>query len=282
MCHAVFPKRECENQEPWRESGCTTLPNVASGSVLYKPNKVAARLSCFDATELAGSRDTYCNGTHWDRPLGVCRKTGQGTARDCDFEAETMCGWTNDMLHDFDWKRSDGTLNPRALRTGPKYDHTKMQPKAGHFMIVDSAEQFTNETARFISPLYEPELSIGACFQFYYHMYGETVGSLKVYVKPMTSDLYDLKPSLVLEGNQKNVWHEANIQIPKQSKRFQIVFEASIGMPYKSDIAIDDVSLLQGDKCEDGLETPDDAAPADPEVEPVKITSCKNRCAQFP
>ncbi|KFB46807.1 AGAP011974-PA-like protein [Anopheles sinensis] len=264
------------------KSGCTTLPNVESGYVLYELNKATAWLSCFDSTELAGSRNTYCNGTHWDRPLGVCRKTGQGTARDCDFEAETMCGWSNDVLHDFDWKRSDGTLNPRALRTGPKYDHTKMQPKAGHFMIVDSAEQFTNDTARFISPLYDPELSIGACFQFYYHMYGETVGSLKVYVKPMTADLYDLKPSLVLEGNQKNIWHEGNIEIPQQSERFQIVFEASLGMRSKSDIAIDDVSLLQGDNCkvavEDGLENPDDAAPADPEVEPDKISSCENRC----
>ncbi|XP_058124909.1 uncharacterized protein LOC131285426 [Anopheles ziemanni] len=264
------------------KSGCATLPKVESGYVLYELNKATAWLSCFDATELAGSRNTYCNGTHWDRPLGVCRKTGQGTARDCDFEAETMCGWSNDVLHDFDWKRSDGTLNPRALRTGPKYDHTKMQPKAGHFMIVDSAEQFTNETARLISPMYEPELSIGACFQFYYHMYGETVGSLKVYVKPMTADLYDLNPSLVIEGNQKNVWHEGNIEIPQQSERFQIIFEASLGMRYKSDIAIDDVSLLQGDNCkvavEDGLENPDDAAPTDPELVPDKIASCENRC----
>uniref|UniRef100_A0AAG5DHM2 Scavenger receptor class C n=1 Tax=Anopheles atroparvus TaxID=41427 RepID=A0AAG5DHM2_ANOAO len=263
------------------KSGCATLPLVESGFILYEMNKATAWLSCFDGTELAGSKNTYCNGTHWDRPLGVCRRTGEGTATACDFEAESMCGWTNDVLHDFDWKRSDGTLNPRALRTGPKYDHTKMEPKAGHFMIVDSAEQFTNDTARFISPMFEPELSVGACFQFYYHMYGETVGSLKVYVKPMTSDLYDLKPLFVLEGNQKNVWHEGHIEIAEQEERFQIVFEASLGLRYKSDIAIDDVSLLQGDSCkvavEDGLDNPEEG-PTDPEKVPVKIESCENRC----
>uniref|UniRef100_A0A182QJQ0 Uncharacterized protein n=1 Tax=Anopheles farauti TaxID=69004 RepID=A0A182QJQ0_9DIPT len=263
------------------KSGCETLPTADKGYILYELNRASAWLSCFEGTELAGSRNTYCNGTHWDRPLGVCRRTDQTTATTCDFEAESLCGWTNDVLHDFDWKRSDGTLNPRALRTGPKYDHTTMQPKAGHFMIVDSGEQLTNETARFISPLYDPEHSVGACFQFYYHMYGEMVGTLKVYLRPMTSDLYDLKPLFVQQGNQKNVWHEGHIEIAQQSERFQIVIEASLGMRYKSDIAIDDVSLLQGDSCrvpvEDGYDNTEDQ-PTDAEKIPVKIDSCENRC----
>ncbi|XP_050080253.1 zonadhesin-like [Anopheles maculipalpis] len=259
------------------KSGCDMLPEVASGYVLYEMNKASAWLSCFDGTELAGSRNTYCNGTHWDRPLGVCRRTGQSTATACDFEAESLCGWSNDALHDFDWKRSDGTLNPRALRTGPKYDHTTMQPKAGHFMIVDSGEQLTNDTARFISPMFEPELSIGACFQFYYHMYGESVGTLNVYVKPMTSDLYDVKPVFVLQGNQKNIWHEGHVEVAQQTERFQIIIEASLGLRYKSDIAIDDVSLLQGDSCRVAVEDSEDP-PSEAENLPVKIDSCENRC----
>ncbi|XP_052869639.1 uncharacterized protein LOC128275243 [Anopheles cruzii] len=262
------------------KSGCESLPKVESGYVLYELNKASAWLSCFEGTELAGSKKTYCNGTHWDRPLGVCRQTGQLTPTMCDFETESLCGWTNDVLHDFDWKRSDGTLNPRALRTGPKYDHTTMQPKAGHFILVDSSEQFTNESARFVSPLFEPEYGAGACFQFYYHMYGETVGSLRVYVKPMSSDLYDLKPLFLQEGNQKNVWHEGHVDIPRQEERFQIILEASLGNRYKSDIAIDDVSLLQGDSCrvavEDGLDP--EEPPTDSEKVPVKIESCENRC----
>ncbi|XP_049296782.1 zonadhesin-like [Anopheles funestus] len=258
-------------------SGCGTLPLVASGYVLYEMNKASAWLSCFDGTELAGSRNTYCNGTHWDRPLGVCRRTGQGTPTSCDFEGESLCGWSNDALHDFDWKRSDGTLNPRALRTGPKYDHTTMQPKAGHFMIVDSGEQLTNDTARFISPMFEPELSIGSCFQFYYHMYGESVGTLNVYVKPMNSDLYDLQPTFVQRGNQKNIWHEGHVEIAQQTDRFQIVIEASLGLRYKSDIAIDDVSLLQGDSCRVPVEDSEEPPPEAENV-PVKIESCENRC----
>ncbi|XP_052888185.1 zonadhesin-like [Anopheles moucheti] len=259
------------------KSGCDMLPLVNSGYVLYEMNKASAWLSCFDGTELAGSRNTYCNGTHWDRPLGVCRRTGQGTPTSCDFEGESLCGWSNDVLHDFDWKRSDGTLNPRALRTGPKYDHTTMQPKAGHFMIVDSSEQLTNDTARFVSPVFETELSVGSCFQFYYHMYGESVGTLNVYVKPISSDLYDLQPVFVQQGNQKNIWHEGHVEIPVQSERFQIVFEASLGLRYKSDIAIDDVFLLQGDSCRVPVEDSEEPPPEAENV-PVKIESCENRC----
>ncbi|XP_050091020.1 uncharacterized protein LOC126574716 [Anopheles aquasalis] len=261
--------------------GCPKLPDVESGYILYEANKASAWLSCFELTELAGAKNTYCNGTHWDRPIGICRRTDAMTPTTCDFEAESWCGWTNDALHDFDWKRSDGTLNPRALRTGPKYDHTKMQPKAGHYMIVDSNEQFTNDTARLISPIYEPEYGQNACFQFYYHMYGETVGTLRVFVKPINSDLYDLKPLFEQRGNQKNVWHEGNIDIPKQEERFQIVFEASLGNRYKSDIAIDDVSLLQGEICraglDDGLDNPEEP-PTDVAKIPVKIETCENRC----
>uniref|UniRef100_A0A182NZY7 MAM domain-containing protein n=1 Tax=Anopheles epiroticus TaxID=199890 RepID=A0A182NZY7_9DIPT len=260
------------------KSGCSVLAPVDSGHVLYEMNKATAFLSCFEGTELAGSRNTYCNGTHWDRPLGICRRTGQATATACDFETESLCGWSNDALHDFDWKRSDGTLNPRALRTGPKYDHTTMQPKAGHFMIVDSGEQLTNDTARFISPLFEPELSVGSCFQFYYHMYGETVGTLKVYVKSMNADLYDLQPVFVQQGNQKNVWHEGHVEVAQQTERFQIVIEASLGMRYKSDIAIDDVSLLQGDSCRVAVEDSEEPPAELPENVPVKIDSCENRC----
>uniref|UniRef100_A0A182K082 Probable Ufm1-specific protease 2 n=1 Tax=Anopheles christyi TaxID=43041 RepID=A0A182K082_9DIPT len=259
------------------KSGCGMLAQVESGHVLYEMNKASAFLSCFEGTELAGSRNAYCNGTHWDRPLGVCRRTGQTTATACDFETESLCGWSNDALHDFDWKRSDGTLNPRALRTGPKYDHTTMQPKAGHYIIVDSGEQLTNDTARFISPMFEPELSVGACFQFYYHMYGESVGTLKVYVKSMDADLYDLKPVFVQQGNQKNVWHEGHVEVGQQTERFQIVIEASLGMRYKSDIAIDDVSLLQGDSCRVPVEDSEEP-PSEVENVPVKIESCENRC----
>uniref|UniRef100_A0A182TGR4 Scavenger receptor class C n=1 Tax=Anopheles melas TaxID=34690 RepID=A0A182TGR4_9DIPT len=260
------------------KSGCSLLAPIESGHVLYEMNKASAFLSCFEGTELAGSRNAYCNGTHWDRPLGVCRRTGQATPTACDFETESLCGWSNDALHDFDWKRSDGTLNPRALRTGPKYDHTTMQPKAGHFMIVDSGEQLTNDTARFISPLFEPELSVGACFQFYYHMYGESVGTLKVFVKPMSADLYDLQPVFVQRGNQKNVWHEGHVEVGQQAERFQVVIEASLGMRYKSDIAIDDVSLLQGDSCRVAVEDGEEPPPAEVENVPVKIESCENRC----
>ncbi|XP_035786677.1 uncharacterized protein LOC118463867 [Anopheles albimanus] len=261
--------------------GCPSLPTVESGYILYESNKATAWLSCFERTELAGAKNTYCNGTHWDRPIGICRQTGALTPTTCDFETESWCGWTNDALHDFDWKRSDGSLNPRALRTGPKYDHTTMQPKAGHYMIVDSNEQFTNDTARLISPLFEPEYGQNACFQFYYHMYGETVGTLRVFVKPINSDLYDIKPLFEQRGNQKNVWHEGYIDIPKQEERFQIVFEASLGNRYKSDIAIDDVSLLQGESCraglDDGLDNPEEP-PTDVAKIPVKIETCENRC----
>jgi hypothetical protein len=33
----------------------------------------AVAFFCHNGFTLAGNRNTYCNGTHWDRALGVCR-----------------------------------------------------------------------------------------------------------------------------------------------------------------------------------------------------------------
>lgn len=42
----------------------------------------------------------------------------------CDFESPSICGWTQDELHDFDWKRLNKKTPSSFLMTGPSYDHT--------------------------------------------------------------------------------------------------------------------------------------------------------------
>lgn len=158
----------------------------------------------------------------------------------------------------------------------------------GHFMMVDSVEQFTNETARLLSPMYPANYSTNACFSFYYHMYGDGVGTLSVYVRPASQQLdsYSSKDAIFsLKGNQRNVWNEGYFDLKQFSEEFQIVIEASLGMKAKSDIAIDDVSLLYGEDCRPKAESEDEEIT--PEVLPpdvpsddniFKLGSCENRC----
>ncbi|KAL1395081.1 hypothetical protein pipiens_011501 [Culex pipiens pipiens] len=276
------------------KAGCADLETVENGQLSYEYGRAAVMLFCSTGYQIAGSSKAYCNGTHWDRTLGSCRETGIAVQTSCDFEVMDYCGWTNEATHDFDWKRSDGVVSPKALKTGPKYDHTTMVPLAGHFLMVDSAVQLTNETARLLSPLYPANYSRSACFQFFYHMYGDQIGSLTVYMKPSSVSLDSLTAEDVLfhrDTNQGNMWNEGFFKLNEQSDSFQIVIEASLGMKYKSDIAIDDVSLLSGSDCrtgegqDDALEissaVPDEELPAEvptADKDTFKIDSCENRC----
>lgn len=49
----------------------------------------------------------------------------------CDFESPGLCGWSNDLSHNFDWTRHNNMTPSGYIQTGPKYDHTKGLGKNG-------------------------------------------------------------------------------------------------------------------------------------------------------
>ncbi|XP_055599839.1 uncharacterized protein LOC129749037 [Uranotaenia lowii] len=263
--------------------GCSELPTQDKRIILYENGNATATVFCQSGYEVAGSLFSYCNGTHWDRSIGVCRQTKMAVETGCDFEVTGLCGWTNEASHGFGWKRSAGVNTRKDLKTGPKADHTTGVPLDGHFMIIDSSEQYTNATARIFSPIYPANYSIKACFQFFYHLYGDTVGKLVIYVKPITMQMdrmFKEGRHFSIGENQGNSWHPGYFDLKPQSEDFQVVIEASLGMRFKSDVAIDDVSLLQGDQCQSNSNVTDAySTESYEESYPVyRIDSCENRC----
>lgn len=121
-------------------------------------------------------------------------------------------------------------------------------------MLLESFEHDEGDRALFFSPIYSAEKSRNACFRFYYHMYGLLVGSLKVYIKPVSVDLESIaeEPKYVffeMRGNRRNLWHEASFQLEELTESFQVIFEGVLRSSLYGDIAIDDVELMQGDAC---------------------------------
>ncbi|XP_058833671.1 uncharacterized protein LOC131691364 [Topomyia yanbarensis] len=259
--------------------GCSKLPPVDSerGFIFYEHEKASATIFCNSGYQPVGSLYSYCNGSHWDRLIGRCQLTDSAVSTSCDFEVVDWCGWTNDAMLALGWKRSSGIISTRALKTGPTHDHTTGVSLNGHFMMIDSTEQFTNTIARLISPIYSASYSTDGCFLFYYHMYGDSVGKLAIYVKPILSALLP-NSSFSISGNQGNSWKEGHFVVPQQTSSFQIVIEASQGTRYKSDIAIDDVSLTIGQRCPETAEE----ISATTEIvneEVIRLDSCQNRCS---
>lgn len=116
--------------------------------------------------------------------------------------------------------------------------------------IETSYPRKKGDKARFISPTYAP-VKGGQCFQFWYHMYGQDIGSLNVYIKT-GGNLSN--PLWTRSGNRGNVWKVTQVSITASSS-FNIVFEGIAGKSYQGDIAIDDLKLIKspcpypGDYC---------------------------------
>lgn len=74
---------------------------------------------------------------------------------------------------------------------------------------------------------------------FYYHMYGDNIGSLIVYQR---TRLEHEKVLLNLTGNQGNFWQSKTLILTgDREEDFQVVFEGIAGKGPKGGIALDDL-----------------------------------------
>ncbi|CAC5389522.1 unnamed protein product [Mytilus coruscus] len=172
----------------------------------------------------------------------VCKKA---STIDCNFE--TKCKWASGDTT-YKWKLWRGrTLSDD---TGPDVDHT-VGTKASSI----PKGQKLNFTSMTVYP------NGNACFTFWYHMFGDGMGTLNVYLDTKEESRIAWSKS----GNWKKKWLLASVEI-SSSEPYNIIFEGIRGSTTKSDIALDDISLLST-SCE--------------EDEPITIPECSKYYLQF-
>nr|BAC16237.1 myosinase-I [Heterololigo bleekeri] len=158
----------------------------------------------------------------------------------CTFDAG-YCGWTHIFMDPpvkkNTWIRWSGITETEG--TGPRTDHT-FGTFEGHYLSTEASLRFGS-----VAKIQTPELKPGDhCLKFWYHMYGKDMGSIRVnllYGKKVQSLMF-------IQGNQGNKWKEMKISLTAPSDPSKIEFVSITGYYVKSDIAIDDVLLLDG-KC---------------------------------
>ncbi|EDO37725.1 predicted protein, partial [Nematostella vectensis] len=159
----------------------------------------------------------------------------------CTFEAG-YCRWRNSRDDQFDWQLHSGATLSRY--TGPSYDHTFRSHKLkGKYIYCEaSAPQNFNDRARLLSPtIHLSKL----CLDFWYHMLGEKMGAINVYLETDAG----LTRLWSRKGNQGGRWQNAMMQI-SSSTSYKIVLEGVRGPGYSSDMAIDDITVYRG-RCPD-------------------------------
>ncbi|KAK2578666.1 hypothetical protein KPH14_012155 [Odynerus spinipes] len=264
-------------------SECAELPKPEHTLVVKKYDGAILMYFCEAGYVLVGASEVYCDGHHWNSTAPYCRDTSASAPTKCDFEKPDLCWWEQDPLHDFDWRRHNFETPSSHIGTGPTHDHTLGAENEGYYLYIEASGRLVNDTARIISPLYNSSLTESGCFSFWYHMYGNGIGALRVYVKKET----DSESQLMFhkEGNQGNQWLHGIFTLPKVDKNFQIIIEGIRGTSYVSDIAIDDVAILQGKECETNINnTSTTAAPTNnnDQVELVSASqTCRERCNNY-
>ncbi|XP_050357079.1 MAM and LDL-receptor class A domain-containing protein 2-like [Nymphalis io] len=259
--------------------GCT-VPSIENGLHMSNFDDAWVIYFCLPGHKLEGSSVIYCDGRRWNATAPTCVDSTTVSALSCDFETPDICGWTQSELHDFDWRRLNMKTPSSFLMTGPSYDHTYGQGGSGYYMYIESTSRLENDTARLVSPVYESALSKNSCFSFFYHMYGNSSGGLRVYQKPDVLSLQTLisiksdeNKYILFEkwGNLGNFWFSAVVPLTELETNFQIVIEGIRGSSFTSDIAIDDVAILKGENCTIAKM----AATTPPSF---RSDSCENRC----
>ncbi|XP_029316426.1 MAM domain-containing glycosylphosphatidylinositol anchor protein 2 isoform X2 [Cottoperca gobio] len=175
----------------------------------------------------------------------------------CGFEDEAVCLFSQDKTDVFDWTRhSAATRNTKYTpNTGPSSDHAGS--KQGFYMYIETSRpRLEEDKARLLSPTFNMNSKISSsvtnnptyCFAFYYHMYGKHIGALNVFLRQKGQTVTDTSVWSLI-GNQGDRWRQAKVNI-HPTAAFQMVMEGVRGGGIEGDIAIDDVTIEEGE-CKD-------------------------------
>ena len=107
-------------------------------------------------------------------------------------------------------------------------------------MYIDASSRKRGDSARLLTP--KMPTTRGKCLEFWYHMYGSAVGSLKLYKKTGSSVGVRIWSQ---SGNQGDEWLAARVSVWSPLRAFWLSFEGTVGGS-TGDIAIDDVQILGG------------------------------------
>nr|XP_039270716.1 MAM and LDL-receptor class A domain-containing protein 2-like [Styela clava] len=224
----------CECPRPWTGVNCTEDRNECNETPSPCINSVACTdhnpgYECTCSPEYVGYNCEYIRGS-------------------CNFEDpfSRKCSYTDDDTGDFVWKSWQGPT-PTDL-TGPSVDHT-LGTEEGYYLYTETSPQEGGDKARIVSPVVPNSGSQCTGLDFWYHMFGNDVGELAMYVEygnePLTIPIWNII------GNRTNsvrewVRVELNISAPSD---FRLVFEVTV-LPQgnlepenRGDIAIDDIEV---------------------------------------
>jgi len=154
---------------------------------------------------------------------------------------ETGIGaWTQGTADNSDWTRQ--TNGTPSGSTGPSGANG-----GSYYLFTESSNPNFNYTFNLKSPCFDLTSATSAQFSFYYHMFGVDMGNLNV---ELSTDNGLTFPTLLwsqngpVQGSNGAPWNLVNIDLSAYVGQTVLIrFRGVTGSNYRSDMAIDDISL---------------------------------------
>jgi hypothetical protein len=217
ICYTIkaIDNTTCSNNAQLPGVGCTQfIVNPAA-----PPNCIGNPVSSFNYSETFAS---FTPGNGRD-PGGI------GTLNN---------NWANSTTSAHEWWVYN--TSTRSANTGPTGDHS---PNDANYLYIE-ASGYNNQTAIINSPCYNFSGLSAPKFSFWYHMSGNSMGSLHLDVYNAGSWTLDVIPAII--GDQGNNWLFREVDFtPYAGTIIQVRFRGTTGGGFRSDIAIDDIEIIE-------------------------------------
>ena len=148
--------------------------------------------------------------------------------------------WSQNTSDNFDWSFGNGATP--STSTGPTNDHTS-GTISGMYAFVETNGTLAGQIAQLESPCLDFGSLIAPKITFWYHMYGTTIGTLRLQGQDANGNWITVWSET---GDQGNQWIEATADLSSFAGIFsRIRFEAEMNGCCTGDIAIDDINIYE-------------------------------------
>ena len=149
------------------------------------------------------------------------------------------------------WETETGTgTNINSSNTGPHYDNTSFGQSGGIYIYMECSGGGQNDSAYVLSPEYDLSGLSNPQLSFFYHMYGATMGSLRVDVWNngiWNNGLWSITGQQQSAGSDP--WIKTSIPLTGYSGSIIVRFTGIRGSSFTGDMSLDDIRLDEIPAC---------------------------------
>ena len=151
------------------------------------------------------------------------------------------------------WETEDASgANENSVGTGPHFDHTTPSTPGGMYVYLETSTAASQGPTYFWSPLIVTSSLNTPNLNFWYHMYGLTMDSLRVDIYDQATAAWDIGVWSMFGQQQtagNDPWLEANVPLFNYGDTIQIRFMGKRGSSFTGDMSLDDISVDEAPAC---------------------------------